>query len=57
VLSIWGRSSKFGPRFDPIAYWRTQADMVEGLEVPGGHFIAEETPEEVGNALLQWFAR
>lgn len=57
VLSIWGRSSKFGPRFDPVAYWRGQAGIVEGLEVPGGHFIAEESPEQVGEALLDWFSR
>ena len=57
VLSIWGRSSKFGPRFDPLAYWRTQADTVEGIEVPGGHFIAEESHVEVGTALEQWFKK
>lgn len=57
VLSIWGRSSKFGPRFDPLAYWRTQADVVEGVGVPGGHFIAEEAPREVSKALLDWFSR
>ena len=57
LLSVWGKSSKFGPRFDPIEYWRTQADVVEGIEVPGGHFIAEESPAEVGDALLGWFSR
>jgi haloacetate dehalogenase len=57
VLSIWGRSSKFGPRFDPIAYWKTQADIVEGIEVPGGHFIAEESPKEVAAALHRFFGR
>ena len=57
VLSIWGAASKFGPRFDPIQYWRTQADTVEGVEVPGGHFIAEESPDEVTQALIGWFSR
>lgn len=57
VLSLWGNSSKFGPRFDPVAYWRTQAETVEGRGVPGGHFIAEESPAEVGDALLAWFGR
>ena len=57
VLSIWGTSSKFGPRFDPVEYWRTQADIVEGVAVPGGHFIAEESPAEVSGALLNWFSK
>jgi haloacetate dehalogenase len=56
VLSLWGRSSKFGPRFDPIGYWRKQAENVEGVEVPGGHFVAEESPHEVCKALLEWFS-
>lgn len=57
VLSIWGKSSKFGPRFDPMDYWRTQADFVEGVGVPGGHFIAEESPSEIAKALADWFSR
>lgn len=56
ALSIWGASSKFGQRFEPIAYWRTQAQVVEGIQVPGGHFIAQESPKEVGDALLNWFS-
>lgn len=57
MLSIWGKSSKFGSRFDPMEYWRTQADVVVGVEVPGGHFVTEESPTEVAGALLEWFCR
>lgn len=57
LLSLWGRESKFGRRFDPVAYWRTLCDEVSGVEVPGGHFIAEESPDEVAAALIDWFGR
>ena len=55
LLSIWGRESKFGARFDPIAFWRARATNVRGVEVPGGHFIAEEAPDQVATALKDWF--
>jgi haloacetate dehalogenase len=55
VLSLWGTSSKFGGRFDPIAFWKSRADRVSGRAVPGGHFIAEEAPVETREAMLEFF--
>lgn len=51
LLSLWGRDSKFGARFDPLAYWRERARDVRGEVVAGGHFVPEESPEAVIRAL------
>ena len=51
VLALWARDYGLG-RADPVAAWRRWADDVTGREVPGGHFIAEEAPDEVAAALL-----
>lgn len=56
VLFIFGRGSRFGARFDPHRYWRDRAERVEVASVPGGHFVAEEAPDETLAALLPFLA-
>jgi haloacetate dehalogenase len=51
MLVLWvrdGFASQFG---DPITIWKQWADDVRGRAVPGGHFMMEESPEPVADAL------
>lgn len=47
TLILWsekGFTASFG---DPLAIWKNWTNDVRGLPLPGGHFLMEETPEEV----------
>ena len=52
VLVLWGVSggATRGGR-DVLAVWRQYASDVQGRELPCGHYLAEEMPEEVYGAL------
>jgi haloacetate dehalogenase len=54
LLVLWGRDYSVAGA-DPLAKWRAWADSVEGHAVAGGHFLAEESPEETVAALLRFF--
>jgi haloacetate dehalogenase len=55
VLVHWGAEE--GAMSDgPLPVWRRWAETVEGRPLPSGHFIPEETPEELA-ASLQGFLR
>jgi haloacetate dehalogenase len=41
---------------DPLASWRPWCDDLRGRGVPGGQFLPEESPVEVGAALLRFFS-
>jgi haloacetate dehalogenase len=54
MLVLWvrnGFASQFG---DPIAIWKQWADDVEGKPLSGGHFMMEESPERVAEALEEF---
>jgi len=51
VLAIWGSRGVVGRLFDCAADWREVADDVTGLAVDSGHFVAEERPAEVAQAI------
>lgn len=55
LLVLWGEDYPVA-KADPIGTWRRWADDVRGHGVPGGHFLAEEAPEQVAAALLEFFA-
>jgi hypothetical protein len=40
-----------------MAKWAAWAANVTGRSLPGGHFICEENPREVGESLLTFFER
>ena len=54
ILVLWGNTSSVGKRFaDPLGLWRRRAEDVRGRPLPSGHYVNEETPEQV----LDWFLR
>jgi haloacetate dehalogenase len=55
VLVHWG--SKEGSLADSLEVWRSWADSVEGGQLPSGHFIPEEAPEELLASVRRFLAR
>jgi len=52
LLALWGEQGVVHRCFDPLAEWRRVADDVRGGPLPCGHYIAEEAPEALLDAVL-----
>lgn len=55
LLAIWGGRGLAPGAGTPLDTWREWASNAEGVAVNGGHFVAEEAPEETLAALLDYF--
>jgi haloacetate dehalogenase len=51
VLVLWGDDGIARRAEDPLASWQPWCDDLRGRGVPGGHFVAEESPAETLAAL------
>ena len=57
TLAIWGRRGVVHRFFDPPALWQAQcAGHVESLLLDAGHFVPEECPEAVAQALVRFIS-
>ena len=56
LLALWGRNGAIEAHFDCLALWRERAADVRGWPLPGGHYLAEECPDEVIAAWRPFFA-
>lgn len=54
LLAMWGRHGVIERCFDCLALWRERAVHVQGDALPGGHYLAEELPEEVARRLAEF---
>lgn len=54
LLVLWGAEDSV-TKDDPIETWKRWAGDVRGHELPSGHFLSEEAPEETTAALLSFF--
>ena len=53
MLVVWGERGVIGRLFEPIADWQAKCDAsVTGKALPAGHFIPEEVPELLLDALV-----
>ncbi|MGF1477593.1 MAG: alpha/beta fold hydrolase [Geminicoccaceae bacterium] len=55
VLALWGAHGAIEKHFDCLELWRRRALHVEGHSLPGGHYLAEELPEQVITAFTRFF--
>jgi haloacetate dehalogenase len=56
LLALWGQDGAIAAHFDCLALWKERATDVRGWAIPGGHYIAEQHPQEVLDAWLPFFA-
>ena len=57
VQVLWARRNGLDRWYDVPAVWREWADEVEGHSIDCGHYLAEEAPDETGQALLDFLRR
>jgi haloacetate dehalogenase len=55
VQVLWAKQGVIETHFDPLALWRQRATDVSGEALPGGHFLAEELPNQVSQHLIDFF--
>ncbi|MHC5559319.1 alpha/beta fold hydrolase [Kocuria sp.] len=53
ALVLWGARGRVGAREDPIELWRRHFPRTTGRALEAGHFLAEERPAEVTEALVE----
>ncbi|MFJ3485794.1 alpha/beta fold hydrolase [Pseudomonas sp. NPDC090202] len=52
LLVLWGAEGAVGKCFEPLAEWQKVASNVRGKALPGGHYLAEEIPDELMEEVL-----
>ena len=57
VLQLHGQDDPYMPVARARGSGRWVSGRYEWQQFPGGHFLAEENPEAVSNALLSWLSR
>jgi haloacetate dehalogenase len=55
LLALWGAEGAIEAHFDCLALWRKRARVVSGHALPGGHYLAEEIPDQVLKSWLPFF--
>ena len=57
VLAVWEDPGDVELPFDPAAVWRSWADDLRTLVLPGGHFLPEAQPSELAAAIGELLRR
>lgn len=55
LLVLWGDKGFVGKNYDVLSIWKSKANHVAGQPVPCGHFLPEEEPVAVAQALRTFF--
>ncbi len=55
LLALWGQRGLVGRSYDVLATWREKARDVRGHALPTGHYLPEEAPAAVSEALADFF--
>ncbi len=56
VLAMWGSNSHVGRHLKPIEAWSEWATDLQGFAIPTGHYPAEQRPDLIRDAFLDFFA-
>lgn len=54
TLALWGAASYVGRSFDVLEAWRPYAPQITGRAVEADHYLAEEAPDPVADALASF---
>jgi haloacetate dehalogenase len=52
MLALWGANGAMNRLYDVLDTWRNRAANVSGHAVAGGHWLPEERPQEIFDALI-----
>lgn len=55
LLVLWGKNGSLPQWYDVLDVWRGWCSDVTGHALPGGHYVAEEAPEDTAQALIAFF--
>ena len=56
LLALWGQNGAIEKCFHPLEDWKAVAEDVRGKSLPGGHYLAEELPDQTLENLLGFFS-
>lgn len=56
LLALWGADGVIAENFDCLGLWRERVAQVTGRSLPGGHYLAEQSPDAVLEEWLPFFA-
>ena len=56
LLAVWAKGGLVERFGDPLAIWRGWADRVSGTAIAAGHFLMEESPQELAALLTPFLA-
>lgn len=56
VLALWGSQGAMGALYDVAATWRERASEVHGKALSGGHYLPEQSADELHAALAPFLA-
>ena len=51
LLVLWGADAFVGTHYNVVKEWEKYAKNIQGMSVPGGHYIPEEAPKETTKIL------
>jgi haloacetate dehalogenase len=54
LLALWGEHGAVNRCFDVLDLWRRRATDVRGHTLPGGHYLAEERPDDVARDFVDF---
>lgn len=58
MLCLWSLQDDLQQIYsDPVAIWKGWADDVRGFGINSGHHVAEENPEDLAKAILDFLTR
>lgn len=55
LLVLWGAHGAIEACFDALALWRERASDVQGHALPGGHYLAEQLPDDIATEFENFF--
>ena len=47
LLVLWAEKGPFHRMYNVLETWRDRATKISGKALPGGHFLPEQTPQEL----------
>ena len=55
TLVLWGGNGVIEQCFDALKLWQKRGSDIQGYSLPGGHYLAEECPDETAEAFQSFF--